>query len=108
MEYFIVANSFAAPFFSDTSEDFQVADNPKEALNLYAARYSHPCGLYAATVYQDATAYHKSKKPLARWLSNHARFLEGKTGIIRSNGPGEIEVGHKLHKVENPKAGSVE
>lgn len=72
-EYFIVANSFAAPFFSDTSTHFYHADSPEEALERFSKKYSHPAGLYAASAFKSSDDYHKNKNPLCRWLSNKAR-----------------------------------
>jgi hypothetical protein len=108
MEYFIFANSFAAPFFSDTSHDFQEAPTPKAALQIFAGRYSHPCGLYAAACYESAEAYHKGTQPLARWLSNHAAKIEhAKPTSILSEGPGKIKLDGKWTTVEDPKGGRV-
>ncbi len=78
MEYFIEANSFAAPFFSDTSSGFVEADSPEQALLRFKDDYKHPCGLYAAVCYQDANAKHKGHEPLAKWVSNAAGVCEGK------------------------------
>lgn len=85
MEFFIVANSFAAPFFSDKSTAFIEADSPEQALESFAASYSHPCGLYSAGAYENANAMHKNEPPLARWLSNKAAGLDGKPteGAVR-------------------------
>ena len=106
-EYFIVANSFAAPFVSDTSESFQKAESPKEALELFAKRYKHPCGLYAANCYKSANDYHKNKKPLAKWLSNEAKFMRGKTGSMFSPMTGKIRINGIMHNIDNPKEGCV-
>jgi len=106
-EYFIIANSFAAPFFSDTSHCFQEGENPKEALELFVQKYNHPCGLYAAMLYKDANAYHKGENPLLKWLSNHAAFLGGKTGAIYVESPGRIRINGKWHEIPMPKAGQV-
>lgn len=76
-EYFIIANSFAAPFFSDTSEKYVVAEDHLNALNDFVKNYSHPQGLFAAAIYPNADAYHKDEKPLARWLSNKAQDNDG-------------------------------
>ena len=77
MEYFIKANSFAAPFFSDTSSCFATGDSPEDALLRFKEEYIHPCGLYAAFCYKDANAKHKGDKPLAKWVSNAAIANEG-------------------------------
>lgn len=112
MEYFIVANSFAAPFFSDTSESFEEADSPKEALRLFAARYSHPARLFAADVYASATDYHKAKPPLARWLCNQeiARQKATKSkGAYCCEGvaPGRFTINGELIVVEKPYEGKL-
>jgi len=73
MEYFVVANSFPAPFVSDQSTGYFTSDDdPKRAMEEYAAGYSHPCGMFAAGLYASADAYHKGEKPLVRWMSNKA------------------------------------
>ena len=77
MEYFIEANSFAAPFFSDTSSCFIVAESPEKALLDFKKQYTHPCGLYAAVCYEDANAKHKGHQPLAKWVSNAATSHQG-------------------------------
>lgn len=108
-EYFIVANSFAAPFCSDTSTHFHEGVSAGHSLNHFAeTAYKHPCGLYSAAAYDSAEAYHKGAKPLQRWLSNHARTIEesGATSI-RSDGPGVIELDGKPRKVKAPKEGSL-
>lgn len=105
-EYYIVASSFAAPFVSDTSEHFQEAPDPREALERFAKQYKHPCGLYAAGCYEDATAFHKGKPMLARWLSNHARVIEeSRATSLRSDGPGVLVLDGKPRSVGNPKEG---
>jgi hypothetical protein len=65
MEYFVVANSKAAPFVSDTSNKFQKGRSPHEALGLFIEAYSHPSGLFSAAVYESSDDFHKGKKPLA-------------------------------------------
>ena len=72
-EYFIIANSLAAPWFSDTSQKFVEAESPEEALDSFVGSYAHPYGLYAAVCYEDANARAKGDEPLARWLSPKAR-----------------------------------
>lgn len=107
-EYFIVSNSFAAPFVSDTGQHFQEATDPKRALELFAEGYKHPCGLYSAACYEDATAYHKGQPHLARWLSNHARLIEQeKPTSVQSEGPGRMILDGKGRTVEDPKGGRV-
>lgn len=69
MRYFVVATSFAAPFVSDVSFEFVFGDSPEKALSHFAAKYSHPCKLFAAVLYQSADAYHSKEKPLAKWLA---------------------------------------
>lgn len=75
-EYFIRANSCAAPFFSDSSTAYIRAGSPRKALNKFAAKYDHPCGLYAAACYKSADAMYKGEKALARWLSKKAKQVK--------------------------------
>ena len=106
-EYYIEANSFAAPFFSDQSNAYVEADTPDQALISFADKYTHPCGLYAAVAYTSADARNKGEKPLARWLSNQAQRLQGVTGTVRMDRPGEGEINGETVMIENPKAGSI-
>ena len=111
-EYFIVAESFAAPFVSDRSESFWKGETPEAALKDYAQKYSHPAGLYAALLYADANAYHKNAAPLARWLCNHEiekrRLTESLAGYsYLGHGPGDFEINRVRHKVDNPKGGAL-
>lgn len=111
-EYFIRANSFAAPFFSDESSGYVTASTPEEALEKYAMEYKHPCGLYAAACYDSADALHKGKEPLARWLSNHEQEKQRITKGMGSysmlgHAPGDFEINGVRHKIKNPKGGSV-
>ena len=112
-EFFIVANSFAAPFFSDTSHHFIKAADPETALERFAAKYEHPCGLYSANAYASADAYHKDEPRLAQWLSNHAKGLADTTADLHGysmlgKGPGVVEINGVEHRFENPKAGTVQ
>jgi hypothetical protein len=112
VEYFIVANSFAAPFVSDTSEGFEEADSPQEALELYASRYSHPARLFSADCFESATAYHKNQKPLARWLCNHEIARQAATkgkGSYSYEGlrPGMFKIDGELVIANEPFNGSL-
>jgi len=107
MEYFICANSFAAPFFSDTSTKFQVGNTPEEALEVFVKEYDHPFGLYAAALYEDANHYYKNGKALLQWMSNHAKFMENKTGMIYSAGHGRVKINGKMNEIVDPKGGSI-
>lgn len=69
MEFFYRANSKAAPFFSDTSEGYVEAKNAIEAAHKVRKDYSHPCGLFALNIYENADAYHKGNEPVAIWRS---------------------------------------
>ena len=111
-EYFIVANSFAAPFCSDTSEEFIEAADPRAALEQFAARYNHPAGLYAANCFRDANAKAKGEAPLARWWSNRVRAEhEATKGLgsysFRGISAEAFEVDGKRFTVDDPKGGSV-
>ena len=107
-EFFIVAESFAAPFCSDQSEHFVEAETPRAALESFAETYKHPCKLYCAHAYRDANAYHKHAEPLAKWQSNQCAGLEAakqeadRKGCYSVRGGfGEFEIDGKLHKVKN-------
>jgi hypothetical protein len=111
-EYFVVADSFAAPFFSDQSERYVEGENPHAALEQFAADYAHPCGLYSANLYASADAYHKKAEPLARWRCNHEIAKAQATADLGAysymgNGPGDFEVNGERVKVEDPKGGQL-
>jgi hypothetical protein len=111
-EFFIVANSFAASFFSDTSEKFVTAPSAKDALEKFAREYKHPAGLYAALCYRDANARAKGEKPLAKWLSNHEiakmRLTEGLGGYsYYGDGPGRFRINDTWHTIADPRGGLV-
>jgi hypothetical protein len=72
-EFFFVANSNAAPFFSDTTTGFVKAETAKEALKKAVGEYQHSCGLYALYIHANANDYHKGKQYLARHLSKEAK-----------------------------------
>lgn len=112
-EYFIVANSFAAPFVSDQSTHFQEGESPEDALTRFARTYRHPAGLYAANAYESADSYHKNGPIVAKWRSNQASAIakatEGKGSYsLQSNSPGVFSVDGERHSIENPKGGSLE
>jgi hypothetical protein len=112
-EFFIVANSFAAPFMSDQSTQHVTAESPVAALEKFAAEYTHPCGLYAAQCYRTADAYHKGKKAMAQWLSNRVRAEKAATKgkgsySFMGHSPELFEVDGKRHQVKDPKGGYAE
>ena len=109
-EYYIVANSFAAPFFSDTSARFVEASSPEHAVSIFRDSYKHPAGLYAAYCYRDANAEAKNEKPLAKWLCNveieKQKAIEGLSGYsMEGAGLGKFRVNDTWHEVANPKGG---
>lgn len=111
-EFFIYARSFAAPFFSDTSEKYVEAETPQEALEKFAADYGHPAGLYAAEAWASADDFHKGKPFLAQWLSNHEIAKREATAGLSSygyfgDGPGEFEISGKKYEIEDPLGGRV-
>ena len=72
-EFFIVANSNAAPMVSDESVHYVDAESSASALErLVSHIYKHPCGLYSAAAYYSADDFHKKARPAARWLSHKA------------------------------------
>lgn len=111
-EFFIRAESFAAPFVSDSSTRFVEAATPEAALELFAGAYRHPAGLYAADAYESADAYHKGAGPLARWLCNHEQAkrhaTRGKPSYsYLGHAPGSFEIDGEPVMVPDPKGGSV-
>lgn len=112
MEFYIKAQSFAAPFFSDPSSAFVKAKTPKLALEKFAKEYNHPCGLYAAAAFTSSDAMKKGQKPLRRWLSNHERGIQkatkNKSGYsYLGREPGKFEIDGKLIVVPDPKEGRI-
>lgn len=110
-EFFITANSFAAPFMSDSSDAFVEAETPQAALEQFAAGYGHPAGLFSANAYESADAERKGADPLAAWRCNmqqaidRAKPVEGAYSLLREgNG---FELNGVRHEVEDPRGGSV-
>ena len=66
-EYFVVSNSFAAPFVSDKQFRYATGSTPQEALESFTEHYTHRRGLYSADLYSSAKDYHQSKPPLLRY-----------------------------------------
>lgn len=81
-EFFIIAHSNAAPFVSDRSTHFVEARTAEQALEGFAASYSHPCGLFSANAYDSADDYHRGMDPLAGWRSVRALEQSGKHGAV--------------------------
>ena len=111
-EYYITANSFASPFFSDQLDDFVKANSPEKALEKFAKNYKHPAGLYAAACYSSADAERKGQKPLARWMCNHELEKQRLTATKESysylgNAPGDFELDGKRVVIADPKGGRV-
>jgi hypothetical protein len=75
-EYYIVANSKAAPFVSDTSEHWWNGISPHDALKAFIKEYKHPAGLYSANLYIDANAKAKGKKPILCWLDEIGAYVK--------------------------------
>lgn len=111
-EFFIVANSFSAPFFSDQSTSYAKGTTAKTALEAFAKNYDHPAGLYAAQAYATADKYHKGEKPLASWVCNHEIKKQELTKNKGSHSylghaPGDFEIDGKRYKIGAPKQGRV-
>lgn len=111
-EFFVFANSFAAPFFSDDHTEHVLGDSAEDALMKFVASYTHPAGLYAAMIYDSADAYHKGAKPLAKWLCNHElgkrKVASSKGGYsYLGHGPGDFEIDGVRVKIADPKGGKV-
>lgn len=71
-EFFIVANSNAAPMVPDQSTYYQEAESSASAIERFVADYKHPFGLYSAAAYYSADEFHKGRPPAVRWLSHKA------------------------------------
>lgn len=71
-EFFVMTNSNAAPFFSDTGERYVAARDAQDALAQTINTYGHPAGLYSVAVYESADAYHRHAAALATWKSERA------------------------------------
>ena len=86
-EYFVRANSFAAPFVSDTSTGYSEGDTPSAAMLALVEGYSHPCHLYAADLYASADDFHKGCPALVSWRSNRERDnpQSGRLTVIGTN-----------------------
>lgn len=111
-EYFVVTNSFAAPFVSDRGERYVMAASPEAALEQVAATYAHPCGLYAAVAYLSHKDSLQNAKPAARWICNaEIAVREATSGkdayTLRRTSSDTFEIDGVLHKVADPKGGRV-
>ncbi len=105
-EFFIVAHTFAAPFVSETLHEHRHALSAADALEQFVASEPHPAGIYAANAYHSADDFHKSGRPIARWMSNHAAACEGARSVL-SHAPGNVVIDGKRVTVDNPTEGSV-
>ena len=109
-EYFVVTNSFAAPFVSDTDEQYVKGKSPKDALKKIVQNYTHPCGLYAANLQKNADAKYKGEEPLVKWICNQALMIMNitkKKGSYSYDGLGlgKFKIDGETYVVENPKGG---
>lgn len=111
-EFYIEMHSFAAPFVSDHSFIYVVAESAEKALEKCASTYLHPAGLYSAAAYSSADARNKGEAPLGMWLCNHeiakAELTDG-LGCYSymAIAPGEFEIDGVRHVIKNPKGGRV-
>ena len=96
--YYYVTNSNSAPMFSDTSNGFITIETPMKALKKVVKEYKHPCGLFAAVVYECSP----KQKMLARYLSARANTLDGVTGRVFCEG-NKITVDDKRLKLKRSK-----
>ncbi len=111
-EYFIVAESFAAPFFSDQSVCHVQGETPEQAVENFRAEYRHPSGLYSAAAFESADAYHKGADPLCRWLCNHElarqQATRDKSGYsYLGHEPGKFEIDGEMFNIPDPKGGMI-
>lgn len=110
-DFFVITNSFAAPFFSDGGSGYISAESLNEAKSKVVSEYDHPAGLYAAAIYESADAYHKDQEPLATYLSNYEfakqKATAGLSGYsFTGRGMHGFEVNGQAYMVENWKGGS--
>jgi DNA-directed RNA polymerase subunit RPC12/RpoP len=91
-EFFVVTNSKAAPFFSDTDTCFVKDETAEKAAEKVRKKYKHPAGLYAMSVYKNANAYHKGKKPLIQWLSKKADIQQNGIKCSHCGGKTKLSV----------------
>ena len=71
-EYFIVANSLAAPMVSDESKHYVEGRTPQSAMNKFLKAYRHWVGIYSANLYNNADEYHKGESATLHFRSNKA------------------------------------
>jgi hypothetical protein len=112
-EFFVVSESFAAPWVSDRHYEYAKGNDARRVLLAYAREYSHPAGLYAADIHLSADSYHHGNKPLFRWICNHEVALREATKNLDcysylGHAPGKFEINGKMIVVQNPKAGGIE
>lgn len=93
-EFFVVTNSNAAPFFSDTANWFVKAKTAEEAVKKARKGYKHPAGLFVLNVYSSADAYHKGEKPLVQWLSKWADMRTNGVKCKHCGGKTKLAVGN--------------
>lgn len=93
-EFFIVTNSNAAPFFSDTDTQFVKAKTAEKAVEKTRKGYKHPAGLFALNVYPNSDAYHKGQKPLVQWLSKRADIRTNGIKCPHCGGKTKMSVGN--------------
>ena len=110
--YFIVANSFAAPFCSDQSFHYHDGETAEDALMEFAVNYKHPAGLYCAVAFASADSYHRNENPLAQYHSNRlAQELKAKEGkgayTYCGHSAEHFELDGEHFYVKNPKGGSI-
>ncbi len=111
-EYFIIGNTFAAPFFSDTLKRFIKAETPEKALMKFIEECTHPCGIYSANCYESADACEKNEKPLSKWLCNleieQQNITKDKGAYSYLNkGEGILVIDGEEHKIDNWKEGKL-
>lgn len=111
-EFFVKAQTFAAPFCSDELVRYIPGEDPVEAVEAWVESRPHPCGIYYAAVYANADDMHRGRKPLCEWKSNYQRAREEATkgkGCYISRGLGEnaFEIDGEKFWVECPREGAV-
>ena len=67
MEFFVYTMSDPAPFCGDGDTEYRKGKDADAVLARVIKSYDHPAGLHYAAIYESADAYHKGKKPVAKY-----------------------------------------
>jgi len=109
-EYFIIANTFAAPFVSETIETFTKGKDAKDAMKNFID--GHKNEIYSARGYKNADAFYKKEKPVVNYDCNKLLLLNSltkdkSTYSYLSHSDKEFELDDVIYKVEEPREGVI-